>query len=193
MVSDNGSLNTGFYELKLIRCSMKSWHFKHFVWRRTWNVSTKWYTSFTDRTAPIKLGQTQKQNTPLETKQTKISKWIYCQSHTAKYREAPSFGKLYCLWGFVWQTNWTNKACLFAIQNLITWIEISLHASRYFGVWLWQLVHLLILVCSFQWCVLFLCLAKLYSRPVLSVITVNSFFKAFSVPYQLQSFVVYFV
>ena len=34
-------------------------------------------------------------------------------------------------------------------------------ASRYFGVWLWQLVHLLILVCSFQWCVLFLCLAKL--------------------------------
>ena len=35
-------------------------------------------------------------------------------------------------------------------------------ASRYFGVWLWQLVHLLILVCSFQWCVLFLCLAKLY-------------------------------
>ena len=35
-------------------------------------------------------------------------------------------------------------------------------ASRYFGVWLWQLVHLLILVCSFQCCVLFLCLAKLY-------------------------------
>ena len=35
-------------------------------------------------------------------------------------------------------------------------------ASRYFGVWLWQLVHLLILVCSFQWCVLFLCLAKLH-------------------------------
>ena len=35
-------------------------------------------------------------------------------------------------------------------------------ASRYFGLWLWQLVHLLILVCSFQWCVLFLCLAKLY-------------------------------
>ena len=35
-------------------------------------------------------------------------------------------------------------------------------ASQYFGVWVWQLVHLLILVCSFQWCVLFLCLAKLY-------------------------------
>ena len=35
-------------------------------------------------------------------------------------------------------------------------------ASRYFGVWVWQLVHLLILVFSFQWCVLFLCLAKLY-------------------------------
>ena len=34
--------------------------------------------------------------------------------------------------------------------------------SRYFGVWLWQLVHLLILVCSFQWSVLFLYLAKLY-------------------------------
>ena len=34
-------------------------------------------------------------------------------------------------------------------------------ASRYFGVWVWQLVHLLILVCSFQWCVLFLCLARL--------------------------------
>ena len=40
-------------------------------------------------------------------------------------------------------------------------------ASRYFGVWLWELVYLLILVCSFQWCVLFLCLAKLYrSCPV---------------------------
>ena len=34
--------------------------------------------------------------------------------------------------------------------------------SQYFGVWVWQLVHLLILVCSFQWCVLFLCLTKLY-------------------------------
>ena len=31
------------------------------------------------------------------------------------------------------------------------------------GVWLWQLVNLLILVCSFQWCFLLLCLAKLYS------------------------------
>ena len=31
----------------------------------------------------------------------------------------------------------------------------------------WQLVHLLVLVCSFQWCVLFLCLAKLYrSYPI---------------------------
>ena len=35
-------------------------------------------------------------------------------------------------------------------------------ASRYFGVWLWQLVHLLILVCSFQWYVLFSCLTKHY-------------------------------
>ena len=35
-------------------------------------------------------------------------------------------------------------------------------ASRYFGVWVWQLVRLLILVCSFQWCVLFFCLVKLY-------------------------------
>ena len=35
-------------------------------------------------------------------------------------------------------------------------------ASWYFGVWVWQLVHLLTLVCSFQWCVLFLSLAKLY-------------------------------
>ena len=25
--------------------------------------------------------------------------------------------------------------------------------SQFFGVWVWQLVHLLILVCSFQWCV----------------------------------------
>ena len=30
--------------------------------------------------------------------------------------------------------------------------------SRYFGLWLWKLVHLLNLVCSFQWCVLFVCL-----------------------------------
>ena len=35
-------------------------------------------------------------------------------------------------------------------------------ALRYFGVWIWQLVHLLILVYSFQWCVLFLCLVNLY-------------------------------
>ena len=27
--------------------------------------------------------------------------------------------------------------------------------SRYFGLWLWKLVHLLNLVCSSQWCVLF--------------------------------------
>ena len=32
--------------------------------------------------------------------------------------------------------------------------------SRYFGGWLWQLVHLLILFCSFHWCVLCLCLIK---------------------------------
>ena len=30
-------------------------------------------------------------------------------------------------------------------------------ASRYFGVCLWHLVHLLTLACSFQWYVLFLC------------------------------------
>ena len=35
-------------------------------------------------------------------------------------------------------------------------------ASQYFGVWLWKLVQLLLLVCSFQWCVLILCLAKIY-------------------------------
>ena len=40
-------------------------------------------------------------------------------------------------------------------------------ASWYFGVLAWQLVHLLILLCTFQWCALFLCLAKLYrSCPV---------------------------
>ena len=36
-------------------------------------------------------------------------------------------------------------------------------ASWYFGVWVWRLVHLLTLVYYFQWCVLFLCLAKLCS------------------------------
>ena len=35
--------------------------------------------------------------------------------------------------------------------------------SRYFGVWVWQLVYLLMLLFSFQWCVLFLCLVRLYS------------------------------
>ena len=35
-------------------------------------------------------------------------------------------------------------------------------ASQYFGIWVWKMVHLLILVWSFQWRVLFLCLAKLY-------------------------------
>ena len=33
-------------------------------------------------------------------------------------------------------------------------------ASRYFGGWLWQLVHFLILFCSFHWRVLCLCLIK---------------------------------
>ena len=33
--------------------------------------------------------------------------------------------------------------------------------SRYFGLWLWKLVHLLNLVSSFQWCILFMCLIKL--------------------------------
>ena len=48
-------------------------------------------TFITDRTAPVKLGLTPKQNMPLERiEQTKISKWTNCQSHTPKYREAPS-------------------------------------------------------------------------------------------------------
>ena len=51
--------------------------------------------------------------------------------------------------------------------------------SWYFGVWLWQLVHLLLLVYSFQWCVLFLCLAK---WAVLSVIKVHSIFEIISDP-----------
>ena len=41
-------------------------------------------------------------------------------------------------------------------NNLIFQIDGS---SRYFSVWVWQLVHLLILVCSFHWCVL----ASLYN------------------------------
>ena len=52
-------------------------------------------------------------------------------------------------------------------------------ALQYFGVWLWQLVHLLLLVYSFQWCVLFLCLAK---WAVLSVIKVHSIFEIISDP-----------
>ena len=65
-------------------------------------------------------------------------------------------------WGFVW---WTGKACPFsssAIQNLIIITIFKLMALHNTLVYLWQLVHLLILVCSFQWWVLFLCLAKLY-------------------------------
>ena len=49
----------------------------------------------------------------------------------------------------------------FVCHTNLNLIKIIDGASRYFGVWLWQLVHLLILVCSFQWPVLF-CLAKLY-------------------------------
>ena len=67
---------------------------------------------------------------------------------------------------------------LSAIQNLIIIAFFQIDgASRYFGVWVWQLVHLLILVCSFPWCVLFLCLANLslIVGAVLSVIKAYSF------------------
>ena len=40
--------------------------------------------------------------------------------------------------------------------------NFQIDGASYFGVRVWQLVYLLILVCSFQWRVLFLCLAKLY-------------------------------
>ena len=34
---------------------------------------------------------------------------------------------------------------------------------RYIGLWLWKLVHFILnFVCSFQWCVLFMCLIKLW-------------------------------
>ena len=45
--------------------------------------------------------------------------------------------------------------------------------SRVFGLWLWKLVHLLNLVCSFQWWVLFMCLIKLWQRSC----TVTKFYK----------------
>ena len=45
-------------------------------------------------------------------------------------------------------------------------------APWYFDVWLWQLVHLLIFLCSFQWCVFFLCVWPSFIGAVLSVIKV---------------------
>ena len=56
-----------------------------------------------------------------------------------------------------------GKACPFsspAIQNLTIIAIFKLMALR--DTLVYESVHLLILVCSFQWCVLFLCLAKLY-------------------------------
>ena len=47
-------------------------------------------------------------------------------------------------------------------------------ASRYFGVRIWQiLVHFLILVCSFQWCVLF-CVWPSFIGAILSVLKAYS-------------------
>ena len=58
--------------------------------------------------------------------------------------------------------SWTGKSYPFTMQNLIK-ITIFQNdgTSRYFGLQLWELVHLLNLVCSFQGCVLFMCLIKL--------------------------------
>ena len=39
--------------------------------------------------------------------------------------------------------------------------KLWLFLARYFGLWLWKLVHSLNLVCSFQWCVLFMYFIKL--------------------------------
>ena len=71
-----------------------------------------------------------------------------------KYREVPSFQKRICMLNgqgmpvqIICHTIPYNN-CNFQING----------ASRYFG---WQSVHLLILLSSFQWCVMFLCLAKL--------------------------------
>ena len=59
-------------------------------------------------TAPIKLGQTHKNKTHHWKEQAKISQWTNCQSHTTKYREAPSF------WNFefykVMYGEWSNLA-----------------------------------------------------------------------------------
>ena len=69
------------------------------------------------------------------------------------YHELPSFWKLY-----FYKVLYGERARLAhsTICHMITIFKLM-------ALWLWQLlVHLLILVCSFHSCVLFLCLAKLY-------------------------------
>ena len=51
--------------------------------------------------------------------------------------------------------SWTGIPCRFTIQNLLKITIFKIMALHGTLVWLWKLVHLLNLVCSFQWCVLF--------------------------------------
>ena len=58
--------------------------------------------------------------------------------------------------------SWTVKPCPLTIQILIKiTIFETMVQSQYFGLWLWKLLHLLNLVCFFQWCVLFMSVIEL--------------------------------
>ena len=136
-----------------------SWHYntsqsygrvRDYTWHMIWNWPLSHYRCSTKSLIKDKVKTHQWKG------QNKISKWTI-QSYTPKYREAPSFWILF----FIIRLCMANGQA-FVHKNDNFQID---GASRYFGVLLCQLGHLLnkILVCrSFQCCVLFLCLAKLY-------------------------------
>ena len=76
--------------------------------------------------------------------QTKISKWTTCQTHTQKYREAPSTWKLLWIIKFCMADELNGQALSVHHTNPYTNYNFQNDGnSRYFGLWLWKLVHLL--------------------------------------------------
>ena len=111
--------------------------------------------------ALLKFDQTQNKTHHWK-EQAKISKWTNCQSYSKVSRSAVILKIV------VFRRFCKAKGHALLVQFILPYR--TLQKLQFSNWWrfaiLWsqlrKLVHVLILVCSFQWCVLFLCLAKFY-------------------------------
>ena len=106
-------------------------------------------TFIMDKTAPRKLGQTKK-NTTGKTKPNLVSRPIVRVIHQSVVKHHRFY-----------MADEQNRQALPTIQNLIKMTIFKIMVLCGILVCDCKLVHLLNLVSSFQWCVLFMCLVKL--------------------------------